>query len=219
MQNEQYYSITLEDFATVSFVSGTKNYFGTLPEIERFMNALKADPKRSDEPFYMDMVSAFEKFKNSDEKTTHYAAYNEVLLITPANVYDSLSYTLPAMEWEHLNIYKCPYKMRCASVELEHIWLEADGSFYRAMNAKFTGLEHDYKLSEDEPERWKALDNRSLWGHPHIIEFEAPYVYNALAVPEKWFKTEEELKADIDEFKKDPKPDFRAFCDDIFADG
>lgn len=216
MNNEQYYSITLEDFATVSFVSGSKDYFGTLPEIEKFINALKAD--HSDEMFFVCTVSAFESFKNGNENASHYAGNGEVRMLAPAVVYDSLSYTLPAMEWEHLNIYDEPYKMRCSAAEIEHIWVGSDKSFYRAMTAKFTGLEHDIRLLEDDPEQWKHFDNKSLWGYPHIIEFEEPYTFNTLAVPEKWFKTEEELKADIEEFKKDPKPDFSAFCKDIFAD-
>lgn len=218
MKNEQYYSVALEDFATVSFVSGTKNYFGTLPEIEKFINSLKTDPKKSDEIFFSKTVSAFEEFKSGNENASHYAGNGEVRLLTAAAVYDSMSYTLPAMEWEHLNIYKSPYKMRFTSAEIEHIWFEADGNFYRTMTAKLTGLEHDCRLAEDDPEQWKPFDNKSFWGYPHIIEFEEPYTFNALAVPEKRFKTEEELKADIEEFKKDPKPDFSAFCDDIFAD-
>lgn len=219
MNNEQYYSITLEDFATVSFVSGRKDYFGTLPELEKFINALKADLKKSDELFFTQTVSAFEKFKNGNENASHYAGNGEVRLITPAAVLDSVSYTLPAMEWEHLNIFKEPYKMRCSAAEIQHIWVKSDGKFYRTMTAKFTGLEHDVRLLEDDPEQWNPFDNKSFWGYPHIIEFEEPYVFNTLAVPEKRFKTEDELKADIEEFKKDPKPDFRAFCDDIFADG
>lgn len=217
MKNEQYYSVALENFATVSFVSGIKNYFGTLSEIEKFINALKTDC--GDEKFLQRTIEAFEKFKNGSTEATHYAAYNEVRLLAPAAVYDSLSYALPTMEWEHLNIYRSPYKMRCSSAEIEHIRLEADGNFYRTMTAKFTNPEHDTRLFDDEPERWRTFKDRNFWGYPHIIEFEEPYTFNTLAVPEKRFKTEEELKADINVFKADPKPDFRAFCDDIFADG
>lgn len=218
MENEQYYSVALEDFATVSFVSGTKPYFGTLPEIEKFINSLKAD--RSDEPFFMYTVSAFESFKNGNENASHYAGNGEVRLITPVTVYDSLSYTLAAVEWKHPNIFNEFYKMRCSAAEITNIWVKKDDEFYRAMKVKFTGLEHDIRLLEDDPEHWEPFyGHGDLWGYPHIIEAEKPYTYGALAVPEKYFKTEEKLKADIDEFKKDPKPDFRAFCNDIFADG
>lgn len=217
MNNEHYYSVTLEDYATVSFASGTKDYFGTLPEIEKFMNALKADS--ADDESLARTIGAFEEFKNGNAKAVHYAAYNETQLITPATVIDSVSYTLPTIEWEHFNIYGFPYKMRCSAAEITHVWLESDGEFFRAMKAKFTDLEYDVRLSDDDPERWEKIRNRNIWGYPHIIEYKKSCVYNTLAITEKRFETEEELKSDINKFQKDPKPDFSAFCDDIFGDG
>lgn len=110
--------------------------------------------------------------------------------------------------------------MRCSGAEITHFRVKKGDEFYRAMKARFTDLEHDIRLIEDDPGQWMSFyDGRELWGYPHIIEAEKPYTFNTLAVPEKLFKSEEKLKADIESFKKDPKPDFRAFCDDIFADG
>lgn len=94
MDNNQYYAVALEDFASASFVSGYKDYFGTMPEIEKFFEALKAD--RAGEEFFDQTIMAFERFKNGEENTVHYAGDGEVRLITPVTVYDSRSYTLPA---------------------------------------------------------------------------------------------------------------------------
>lgn len=218
MENEQYYAIELDDYATVSFMSGTKPYFGTLPEIERFINALKEECNDDNESFKR-TVAAFEEFKNGNSKATHYAAFNDVRLLTPAAVLDSVSYTLPETEWEHMNIYNFLYKMRCAAAKIEHFWLEFEGNFYRAMRVEFTGLEYGSNLFEDLSESWEKIRRGNIWGFPHIIEVKSKIVYNTLAVPEKRFKTEEELRSDIDGFKKDPRPDFSAFCDDIFGDG
>lgn len=218
MDKNQYYALSLEDFAAVSYVCGYKDYFGTLPEIEKFFEALKTD--RSGEEFFDQTISAFERFKNGEENAVHYAGDSEVRLITPVTVYDSMSYTLAKTVWDHPNVFNEFYKMRCLGAGITHFWLKKGDEFYRAMKVKFMDFEQDTRIFEDDPHRWQPFyDYSDIWGYPHIIISEEPYTFNTLAVPEKLFKTEEELKADMESFKKDPKPDFRAFCDEIFADG
>lgn len=113
---EQYYRLTLDDYATPSFVSFTKDYFGTLSDIESFICAMK-DGKH--DHTYKQLSSALDAYKNGENNVAHTVAYNEVPFLVPVNLLEAVSYTMPSTEWKHINVWKCPYKMRFQSAEIQ----------------------------------------------------------------------------------------------------
>ena len=208
-KDEQYYRLTLDDYATPSFVSFTKDYFGTLSDIENFISALNDD---EDDQTYKQLSAALNMYKNGENDVTHTVAYNEVPFLVPVNLLKAVSYTMPSTEWEHLNVWKCPYKMRFQSTEIQQFWFESDNKYIRAMKAKITDLKYeDYKGS------WSNIG--TMWGFPHIIEVELPYTYNRLAVTEKGFDNRAEFECDYEHFLSVQDTDFTEFCNDIFGDG
>ena len=52
-----------------------------------------------------------------------------------------------------------------------------------------------------------------------MIVWQAPLLWNRLAVIEKRFDNLSEVQADIIVFMNYPDPEFARFCDDIFGDG
>ena len=58
-----------------------------------------------------------------------------------------------------------------------------------------------------------------LWGFPEMIVWQAPLLWNRLAVIEKQFDALPELQSDVVAFANNPDPDFSRICDDIFGDG
>ena len=138
--SEQYYRLTLDDYATPSFISFTKDYFGTLSDIENFISALKDD---KDEQTYKQLSAALDAFKKGENNITQTVAYNKVNFLVPVNRLKAVSYTMPSTEWEHINVWKCPYKMRFQSAEIQQFWFEINNKYIRAMKAKITDLKYE----------------------------------------------------------------------------
>lgn len=206
---EQYYRLTLDDYATPSFVSFTKDYFGTLSDIESFICALKDD---KDEQIYKQLSSALAAYKNGENNVVHTVAYDEVPFLVPVNLLKAVSYTMPSAEWEHINVWDCSYKMRFQSAEIQQFWFESDYTYIRAMKAKITDLKY-----EEYNGTWSDIG--TPWGFPHIIEEEPTYTYNRLAVADKGFDNKTEAEIDYEHFLSVPDTDFTEFCNDIFGDG
>lgn len=181
-KDEQYYRLTLDDYATPSFVSFTKDYFGTLSDIESFISALKDDKHAQT---YKQLVSALEAYKNGENNVAHTVAYNKVPFLVPVNLLEAVSYTMPSTQWEHMNVWKCPYKMRFQSAEIQQFWFESDDTYIRAMKAKITDLKY-----EEYNGSWSDIG--TMWGFPHIIEKESTCTYNRLAVADKGFDNKTE---------------------------
>lgn len=208
-KDEQYFRLTLDDYAMPSFVSADKDYFGTLSDIEGLIDALKDG--RNDE-IYERLSSVLEAYKNGESNVTNIVAYNEVPFLVPVGLLEAVSYTMPSTEWEHLNVWKCPYKMRFRSAEIQQFWFESDDKYIRAMKAKII----DLKCEEYNDSR---IDIKTPWGFPHIIEKEAACTYNRLAVTDKKFDSKAEAKNDYKRFLSEQDTGFTEFCNDIFGDG
>ena len=208
-KSEQYYRLTLDDYATPSFVSFTKDYFGTLSDIENFICALKDDKHAQT---YKQLSSALSAYKNGEKNVTHTVAYNEVSFLVPVNLLEAVSYTMQSTEWEHLNVWKCPYKIRFQSAEIQQFGFESDDKYIRAMKAKITDLKY-----EEYNGSW--INIGKPWGFPHIIEEESTCTYNWIAIADKGFDNKTEAEIDYEHFLSVQDTDFTEFCNYIFGDG
>lgn len=207
----QLYQMCLEDCACPSFCSAYKPFFGTLDEIEEFVFAHKADGEKEGE--MPEIVSAFEAWKAGQKDVMHTVSYSPLPLLTPAKLVYRAEQTWQNYRWEHFNIWKCVYHMRCSSVQTEHRWVECEGRFMRCVIADFENLE----WSDDE-KQWYPVDE-DVWGLCHMLCFENNSVRNRLAEPEKNFETQEKMQEDYQIFLKNPTPVFCEFCNEIFGDG
>lgn len=208
-KDEQYYRLTFDDYAMPSFVSSDKDYFGTLSDIEGLIDALKDG--RNDQT-YERLFSALNAYKNGESNVTNIAAYNEVPFLVPVKLLEAVSYTMPSTEWEHINVWYCPYKMRFQTAEIQQFWFESDDKYIRAMKAKIIDLR-----CEEYNDSW--IEIKTPWGFPHIIEKEAACTYNKLAVTDKKFDSKTEAENDYKCFLSEQDTDFTEFCNDIFGDG
>ena len=194
----------------MSFCSFGKYYFGTLGEIRAFINALDKEYKDS----HRELVSAFRAYDGGQTDATHHVAFQEVPLLTPARLAHTEKVVLKNHAWDHMNIWQRAYKMRCAKVETEHLWLECDRECWRAVKIDFTKLRYKGLMKH-----WTYLSNNMLWGFPGILREDNGHFRNALAEQEKQFEDMEDLTEDWEKFPKNPDPQFAEFFNDIFGDG
>lgn len=195
------FHIELDDYAKPSFVSFGKSYFGTMADIEEFINKFDEDDD--------ELVKAFEEYKNGNTDAEITVAYNKRKLLEEVKVYESKEMNTSGFEWVHINIWGFPYYLKCDGLKSLHYWIKSGTDLYRIIKANFTNLQ--YKNSLD-----KWTDINAIWGFPHIIEFGT---YNMLMVVEKKFETLRELKKDMKQFSSIDDMDFTSFCNDIFGDG
>lgn len=209
--NEAYYCLELDDCSAPSCCSFSKYYFGTMPEICAFVNAVSemcGDTCRS-------LVSAFRDYEAGKLDVTHAVAYTDVPLLTPVKVIHKERAAFENYGWDHLNTWNFVYHMRCEKAETEHLWLECKGQSFRAVRATFKRLQYASELFGE----WDTVSEDWLWGYPCIIRGDERQLGNALAVQEKRFPNLEELERDWEGFKVRPDPEFKEFCNDIFGNG
>lgn len=205
------FRLQLDDYAMPGFASSYKDYFGTLKDIEGFINAIRNDDERDSE-HYKELISTFDRYTNGETELTHNVAYAERPFLVRAKCIAERRNVLTNYKWEHLNIWQWPYDMKCKVADCHHMWIVCHRKFLRCIQVEFTAL------------KYKHLDGRwehpgMLWGYPHIIELEGKKTYNRLYVTEKHFKSRDELLADIELFDRQPDPNFKEFLNDIYGDG
>lgn len=206
--SKQIYKLSLDDYATPGFVSFTKGYYGTLEDIEGFVTAIRDDKDNPNDY----LSSIFEKYKSGEKSITHKAAYTEHPFLLKARCIEKRTSFLFQHCWEHINIWHCPYEMKCTKADSTHIWLSCHGEFVRCIKTTFTNLRY-----EAVGGKYKGFS--MLWGYPHQIEFQKKNIYNRMYVVEKTFKTRKELLEDIENFELHPDPIFTEVLNDIFGDG
>ena len=111
-----------------------------------------------------------------------------------------------------MNIWECPYELRCQELQVEQAWIEAENLYVRCVRARFKNLELQSIINDD----WGAL-NDGFWGYPHILEYEEPYVYNRLMVIEEVFKTKKLMLKNAR--ASEPGLCMDEVCDEMFGDG
>ena len=198
LDQKTYYRVDLDDYATPSFITFTKDYYGALEDLNPLVN---------NERVPQDLRNVIR-----DSATSGGGTSGSPLLI-PAQILRSEKILLENYSWEHLNIWDCPYHMRCDAVESEHLWLFWNGRWLRVMKASFSNLQYETLSGQ-----WEPIGDQ-LWGFPGILTGNSERFYNVLAEPERYFKNEQELLMDWEAFVATPDPDFTEFCNDIFGNG
>ncbi len=202
---KEIYSVVLDDYSSPAFVSGTKNYYGTLKQISAFMETLR---KHHNERLGY-IVDSFEEYKNGNKNATVYVAYNHHKMIERYKVLGEKRAKAENYQWEHFNTYDFIYEMRCDKVKTVHRWIKRRNQYIRVLKAQFTNLQYRSSINDE----W--CNYNSCWGFPCIIMNEG----NTLMVAEKGFNSLEEAQADMASFSSINDVIFTEFCNDIFGDG
>lgn len=109
---DKYYAFTLDDYATVSFVSASKVYFGTLDDFARLFVGDKNER----------LKAPFEAFKSGEKNVLCDVAYNKAKFATPIKVLDVKERETGKGKYDHDNIYGFPYNMHFSkSVETRYL--------------------------------------------------------------------------------------------------
>lgn len=206
--SKQIYKMCLDDCSTPGFVSFTKDYFGTIEDVEGLVTAIRDDELRPDDY----LASILDRYKSGEKDVTNNAAYKERPFLLRARCIEKRTSFLYQYRWEHVNVWNCPYEMKCSKAESTHIWITCHRKFYRCIKTTFTNLRY-----ESIGGKYKTIN--MLWGYPHQIEFNKNTLYNRMYVVEKTFKTRAELLKDIENFELNPDPVFTEVLNDIFGDG
>ena len=207
---KQIFRLQLDDQALPGFASGAKDYFGTLEMIEGFINAIRNDEQFNEN--YKNLISFFDRYKNGETDIEHNVAYSSRPFLVRTRCIAERRNVLNGYKWEHLNIWECPYDMKCKAADCQHLWLSCHKKFVRCIRVEFTDLKYQYLDG-----RWEHPG--LLWGYPHMIEIEGKKTFNRLYIVEKHFKNRGELLADIELFDRKDDPNFREVINDIFGDG
>lgn len=207
-----FYCLTLDDYATPSFCSFGKDYFGTLQLITSLIDLLETDKKYAEN--HAQHIQTFKEYCNGNTEVKHGVAYRKIPLLTPVYVYAQANSIVSFNKVEHLNIWDCIYYMRWKKAESSHIWLRHKNSFVRCIKTKFYKLEYS---GVDADDKYRPI--KYYMGFPMQIVLEKDIVSNILYTPEKVFDCEEELLKDIENFRNAPDPVYTEIFNDIFGDG
>lgn len=209
--DEGYYCLNLDDYSAASCTSFGKAYYGTIYEIQAFIDALEADERARKN--HAKLISAFREYQAGNTTVRHVVAYQEIPLLERVTLLGKTEQRLDNFRWVHMNTWRWPYKMRCDCVETQHYWIKAEGYYTRCVTARFENLQY-----EGIGENWIGIDDM-IWGFPHIIEVNGRYTYNRLAVEEKRFARRKDLVSDKEAFPAARDINFTDFCNDVFGDG
>ena len=201
------YGINLEDHFTADFCSSTKTYYGSICEIQTFINFLE------DTEQYLKTKEAFKRYLSGDTEATHYVAYREHKLIEMVELIAEEKIELNKTAWEFLNVWRWPQYMEIDSGMVSKVLLKHGKTYLRAIKASVRGLRTaDHP---DAPQReWHELRG-GFWGHPHILVASDNDVYSALYMKEKEYKTKKEA---MEKFVAEPIS-LDCMCEDIFGNG
>ena len=203
---DKWYAFKLDDYATVSFVSSSKLYIGTLEDFGRLLEGDESENFRG----------AYEELKKGNTKVKVNVAYSEVRFAEPIKLIKERTIELGGGVYNHTNIYGFPYDVGYDKGKLTKYLFKFQKKYFVA-----------YRLSLDSP-RVEEEDFKPIylidrfWGFPGLIKkvrqgekkldftientlLEIEKRTNNLSEAEKIF-----LSEDLD---------FSDFFNDIFGDG
>jgi len=217
------YSVELIDYATPSFYSGTKTYYGDKESILRVLN----HPEMN-RPDMVEASKAFFEGRGDGIVRVFFGAPEP--FIKPIKIIAEVEKEIDNFHFDHLNVWDCTYRMLADHVSFTCVYLEdSNGSLRRCIRADFTNLSLD-----DNKTRYLVREGKN-WGHPGlgIIAEKQPVSkgimrYSDLAKGEQLVTTTTLLTADrifenMDQLMQDTKNpqnlDFSPIFDDVFGDG
>lgn len=203
---EQFYALLLDDYATVSFCSFAKGYYGTIDDISEFLLGLDGNESSK---------VAFEEFKKGNINAEHVVAYNNMKFLTPVIVHSKHDYVFEDKHWTHNNIYGCPYEMHAERIEAQQVIIHHENKFLRCIKATFYNLSYEDLIQDD-----KLVLVKKFWGHPNIYKTDFSNEGKSV-IKSRFFVVEESYesyKEAIDSLNIE-KITFKSLMDDVFGDG
>ncbi len=207
--SRNYYAFFLDEPASPDFCSFDKMYVGTAEELLTATNRLEADGR------YLDSVKAVREYLNGNRKAVHSIAYRERPALEPVELVSESKLIIPKKEWEHLNVWRCPYEMKISGAVVSQIVVKYGEQYCRCMRAWMKDL--SYQGADDS---WNKLDG-GFWGNRSILNVSALpdghfQINNLLYVVEDKHDTIEEAAKNI----QNPESIvFDKICDEVFGDG
>lgn len=208
----QYYQITLDDYATPSYISWTKDYFGTLREIKVLIDALRRDNRLFDS--HRDTVEAFDAFCRGDTEAEHTVAFCKCRLLTPVDRIKSKHLTFGPICWEHKNVWNCVYRMQAKEIDTRQAIFRTEEEYIIGIRARFRELKCNAP-DLDPPDRWMNLDG-AFWGFPKMFNISGDILRYRLFTSMHRYPDLTSATAAFDDFEN---IDFKPVIDDVFGDG
>lgn len=197
------YAFILPDYATVSFVSLSKLYFGTLDDFQKLL--VSEDNKPYKKPF--------ERLKGGENNIYIDVLYWKERFGEQAQIIEEKFFELKDGVYNHINIYSFPYDVAYNKMLLTKYLIKFKRSYYIAYRVKI----YSPRLEKDE----MFLSGR-FWGFPEMIRVikqsekkEDFMLENSLLEISKIYKQKEKA---VEAFNNDSELDLRNFFNDIFGD-
>lgn len=198
------YAFILPDYATVSFVSSSKLYFGTLDD---FQKLLASEDNKS-------YKESFERLKGGEKNIYIDVLYWKERFGEQAQILEEKSFELSEGIYNHINIYSFPYDVAYNKLILTKYLIRFKRSYYIAYRVKI----YSPRIEKDE----MYLSGR-FWGFPEMIKVIKQsenkndfMLENTLLEISKCYKQKEKA---FEAFYDDSEIDLRSFFNDIFGDG
>lgn len=214
IETDAIYCLMLDDYSKPAFCSFDKCYFGDISMIASLVDDLKEDEQCAE--YHVQLIKAFKEYRAGNTAVTHNVAYKDVLLPDQVLVYDKTIIKTDCNMLKHINTWDYSYYLKYEKAESEHIWIQYNGSYLRCVKACFEKLQYSDSNNENID---KFISIKFTMGFPYIISFFDETLSNKLYVVEKFFKNEDELFCDLENFKDKPDPLFTEIFNDIFGDG
>ena len=203
---DKYFAFFLDDYATVSFVSGGKCYFGTMDDFARLLK-----DERNDK-----FVAPYKAFQEGNRTVECDVAFGKYRFAYPIKVLDMRTETYGAERYEHTNIYGFPYfVLYDKKVETRYL-IKYKNMYHVAYRLQLENMRCEDNLSKLG--EWKL---RSFWGFPSMIQnistdSQKTIHENVLLELTKAYATEEEARL---VFSTQRLLNYEEFYNDIFGDG
>ena len=203
---KRHFALTMDDYATASFCSRTKDFYGTLKDITEYIRQL---PEKS----FGTTKAALREYLDGNENAAHHVCFSDRRLLTLVEVIKKERFDLAPYAWDHANIFDCIYQMKADAAAIEQMLIKQKDWYIRCVRCVFTNLQY---MSESPAYKgYQKMPNR-FWGLPGMIQMEENRYILSLYVREKYYTFPEEALADMG---KADKLNLANVCSEIFGDG
>lgn len=204
-----HYVLQLWEPAAPAFCSFSKMYVGAKSEI------LGVAERMESEQTMPETSAAIRAYFAGNRNATHNIAYQEIPILTPVRVLGEAKLQLTEREWEHLNAWDWPYKMRFARAEVSQIVVRYGGNYHRCMKVTTTDLYYEGLQGEWKPVGSMFFGNACVLHSAELLDGHHEFG-NDLYVQEESSRTKEKLLRKL----TDPEEVvFDRLCDEVFGDG
>ena len=206
---DKLYGVPFWNCACPSFASDYVVYFGSAKDIDSF-----AEYCRTNE-CHKEFLKGYEECKNGNANAVINIAYCNLPVAEPVEVIGGGEQLSSDVEWEIMNIWDFPYYFKAKQLHRELVWIKHREKWLRAARYTIKGLQ-----TADEDKQFRPVT--FLMGNKGIIaitnnsnsDCRTPFF-----MPERFFSSEQECRADMASPQFSPEHDLSAFCFEIIADG